>query len=66
MAGTKTGETIDTGSTVRPDAYMGMLIASLVATFIGLIFLWLDYSSYPDKNAPKPSLTAPKGGAPAP
>jgi hypothetical protein len=66
MAGTRTRDVIETGSVARPDAYMGMLIVSLVATFIGLIFLWLDYSSYPDKNAPKPALTAPKLGSPNP
>jgi len=64
MAGTKTRDVIETSTGVRPDAYMGMLIVSLVATFIGLIFLWLDYSSYPDKNAPKPTIAAPKGGSP--
>ena len=61
MSGTKTSDVIETSTGVRPDAYMGMLIVSLVATFIGLVFLWLDYSSYPDKNAPKPTLPAPKG-----
>ena len=34
------------------DAYTGILIVSLVATIIGLVFLFLDYSSY-KAEAPK-------------
>jgi hypothetical protein len=31
------------------DAYFGMIVLSLIATFTALVFLWLDYSSYPAK-----------------
>jgi hypothetical protein len=64
MAGTRTRDVIQTGSAVRPDAYLGMLIVSLVATFIGLIFLFLDYNSYPEKNPPAVKLTPPAAAAP--
>jgi hypothetical protein len=66
MAGTRTRDSVEAPSQPRPDAYLGMLIISLVATLTGLIFLWLDYSSYPDKQAPKPSISAPKLAPPGP
>jgi hypothetical protein len=54
------------------DAYTGILIVSLVATIIGLVFLFLDYSSY-KAEAPKlrqiqamnpaPQQQAPTGAA---
>jgi hypothetical protein len=34
------------------DAYTGLLIVSVVATLIGLVFLLLDYSDYPKDKAP--------------
>jgi len=42
-------------STYRPttDAYTGMLAISLVALIAGSVFLFMDYSQYPDR-APKP------------
>jgi hypothetical protein len=64
MAGTRTRDVKESASAVRPDAYMGMLIVSLVATFIGLIFLLLDYNSYPEKNPPAVKLTPPASAAP--
>jgi hypothetical protein len=64
MAGTKSRDVLETGSAMRPDAYMGMLIVSLVATFVGLIFLFLDYNSYPEKNPPPVKLTPPASAAP--
>jgi hypothetical protein len=68
MAGTRTRDAVEMpASQPRPDAYTGMLIVSLVATVAGLMFLWLDYSGYPDKEAPKPpTLSAPRVGAAAP
>jgi len=67
MAATRTRDAASQTGTPRPDAYMGMLIVSLLATITGLIFLLLDYSSYPEKEAPKPpQLAAPKLTPPAP
>lgn len=37
----------------RSDAYVGLLIISLVAMITGCVFLYLDYSQYPDQAAPK-------------
>jgi hypothetical protein len=41
------------------DAYTGMLIISLAATVIGLIFLWLDYSDYAKPLKPIQQVVAP-------
>jgi hypothetical protein len=52
------------------DTWTGLLIISLVATIIGLVFLLMDYSEYPKDKAPAVralTLPAPSGGAaPAP
>ena len=57
------------------DAYTGLLIISLVATLIGLIFVYLDYSDYstkaPARQAPAslssavdtPPVATPEPGA---
>jgi len=39
----------------RYDAYFGLIVISLAATLTGLLFLYLDYSSYkePPKQVPK-------------
>jgi hypothetical protein len=51
------------------DAYTGLLVISLVATLVGLIFVALDYSDYSAK-APKPtppaSISQPVEAPPAP
>jgi hypothetical protein len=39
----------------RSDAYTGLLIISLLAQIAGAVFLYLDYSSYPDAKPPKPA-----------
>ena len=44
------------------DAYTGLLIVSLVATLVGLIFLFLDYSSFQGKV---PAVTKAAVSAPA-
>ncbi len=49
----------------RMDAYTGLLIIAFIATLIGILFLWLDYSQYegkPDFNRIKapPPAAAPK------
>ncbi len=51
----------------KSDVYVGMLALALIAQIVGAAFLWLDYSGYPDKTAPKvpdrPRLeVAPAGG----
>jgi len=49
----------------RNDAYVVLLIISLVAMILGCALLWLDYSSYPEGKAPTVSMRqpAPPGGA---
>ena len=46
------------------DAYTGMLVVSLLALIAGCIFLYLDWSQYPDKPPRTPSI--PKVGTPQP
>jgi hypothetical protein len=66
MAASRTRDAASQTGQPRPDAYTGMLIVSLLATVTGLIFLLLDYSSYPEKEAPKPpQLAAPRLAPPA-
>lgn len=48
------------------DAYTGMLAISLIALIAGCALLFLDYSQYPDKDAPKVKAPVPKMEAPAP
>lgn len=52
-------ETIET--TFRPanDAYTGMLAISFLALVAGCVFLFLDFSQYPDAKAPKVPDKAP-------
>jgi len=51
------------------NAYTGLVVISLVATIVGLVFLFLDYSSYQEKP-PTPntvkamSTTPPATGQP--
>ncbi len=61
----------DEAATAPPvnDAYTGMLAISLTALIAGCVFLYLDYSQYPDSKqpavpkAPGISVLAPKGDA---
>ena len=54
------------------DAYTGMLAISLLALIAGCVFLYLDWSQYPDKTPPRPNIpkvapvNAGGGAAPAP
>ena len=58
----------------RYDAYIVLLIISLVAMILGCALLWMDYSSYPDTKAPAvtqhqpapPGAANPPQPAPAP
>lgn len=42
----------DTTPKPRSDAYVGLLVISLIAMIVGSVFLYLDYASYGEK-APK-------------
>lgn len=37
----------------RSDAYVGLLVISLIAMITGSVFLYLDWSQYPTNAAPK-------------
>jgi hypothetical protein len=55
----------------RSDAYVGILLISLLLQIAGMVFLYMDYSQYPDKAPTAPPkaaapLTAPGGGAGVP
>jgi len=55
----------------RNDAYVVLLIISLVAMILGCALLWLDYSSYGDTKPPQvgvrqPAPPQPAGNQPAP
>jgi hypothetical protein len=49
----------------RHDAYIVLLIISLVAMILGCALLWMDYKDYPDGKAPTVSVrqAAPASGA---
>ena len=53
---------------VASDVYVGLLLISLLAQIAGVVFFYLDYSSYPSTAPPKvPAITSasppPTGGA---
>jgi hypothetical protein len=58
-----------------PDVYIGLLVLSLIAQVAAALFLYMDYSAYPDAKPPKvqapPSIgasgpaAAPAAGQPA-
>jgi hypothetical protein len=50
----------------RPDAYTGMLAIALVATVVGLVFLYLDWSDYGGKTPPNPKSLAGSSSLAAP
>jgi hypothetical protein len=74
MPAARARRTADAEVPVRPrsrsDAYVGLLLIALLAQLAGVLFLFLDYSAFPDKAPPKgPTLQVlvPGGGAaPAP
>lgn len=49
----------------RSDAYTGLLLISLLAMIAGAIFLYLDYSEYPQQKPGKYDPPVIRGGAPA-
>jgi len=53
----------------RSDAYTGLLLLSLLAQIAGVIFLFIDWHSYPSaeppKAAPLSATFTPGGGTPA-
>ncbi len=65
----KKTETADTAPATN-DAYTGMLVIALLALIVGSVFLYLDYSQYPDSKGPSMLNTgfkaapAPGGGEP--
>jgi hypothetical protein len=42
----------------RSDVYVGLLLVALIAQLAGILFLYLDFSAYPDK-APPPAARPP-------
>lgn len=50
------------GPQPQSDAYVGLLVVSLLAQIAGAVLLYMEYSSYPDKKPPavqnSPALTA--------
>ena len=61
---------VETPSRPRPrsDVYVGLLLIALLAQLAGILFLFLDYNTFPDKAPPKisdrPPALAPSGPAP--
>jgi hypothetical protein len=49
----------------RNDAYVVLLIISLVAMVLGCALLFMDYNSYPSGNAPKDVKAPPPAVQPA-
>lgn len=57
---------VPVGPKPRNDAYVGLLIVSLLAMIAGCVLLYLDYSQYsgtPPKGAPQVQRPAAGGGA---
>jgi hypothetical protein len=63
MARARTRERDDVAPKPRSDAYVGLLVISLIAMITGCVFLYLDLSQYPETKAPKVQDRPP---APAP
>lgn len=69
------GRGSDLASPAKPtsDVYVGLLVLSLLAQVAASLFLWMDYSQYPESKPPKvqppaaigSNLPAPTGAAPA-
>lgn len=73
MARSRGGDVADDVAKPKSDAYVGLLILSLLAQIAGATFLFLDFSQYPEKAPPRYSPpaaavqpAAPPPGAPAP
>jgi hypothetical protein len=63
MAAARVRDDVDAPAGSSLNAYTGMVVISLVATIIGLVFLLLDWSSY--KDAPPPPVPVQAKTAPA-
>ena len=50
----------------RPDAYTGLLLISLLAQIIGVVFFYLDFSQYPSAKPTLPAAPSLSSAAPAP
>jgi hypothetical protein len=67
-----TGQGTDLAAGVKPgpDVYIGLLLVSLLAQVVACLFLWMDYSQYPESKPPKVANLPPIGqsapAAPAP
>jgi hypothetical protein len=53
MARARGRDDLDTAPKQKSDAYTGLLILSLLAQIAGAIFLFLDFSQYPESKPPK-------------
>jgi hypothetical protein len=54
-----------TGPPVQSDVYVGLLVLALLAQIAGAVFLFLDWSQYPEAKAPKVQPAAKSGPPPA-
>src|SRR4051812_42225796 len=69
MARSRRSDDVDAPAPARSDAYVGLLLISLLAQIAGVVFFYLDYSQYADKKpqlppAPTQGAPTPTGGAP--
>jgi hypothetical protein len=48
------------------DAYTGLLVIALLAQVAGAVFLWMDYSQYPETKPPLKPPSGPTAAAPGP
>jgi hypothetical protein len=70
MARSRRTDDVDAPAPAKSDAYVGLLLISLLAQMAGAAFFFLDWSQYPDSK-PKlpPAATVPAtggGGTPPP
>ena len=65
MARARTTDDAPPAPRVRSDAYVGLLALALVAQIAGAIFLYMDWSAYPQTTPPKVAA-APSAAPPAP
>ena len=54
MARARTSSTQETQPKTRSDAYVGLLVISLLAQIIGAVFFFLDWQQYPTNKPPAP------------
>jgi len=65
----ESASTANTGA-ARSDAYTGLLLISLLAQLVAVLFFYLDWSQYPEAKPKEPQAlkapAAPPAGGPAP